>query len=84
MLASERGAESVYLGGAVFAGMAEELRDRSPIPLIDGISCGVKHAETLARLNLKKPVTGSYLHPARKDLSGTTESLRDLYKSLPE
>ncbi len=83
-LVKEKGAESVYLGGAVFAGMARDLRDHSPVPLIDGISCGIKHAETLAELNLKKPTTGSYLHPAKKVIVETTESLRKLYSELPE
>lgn len=43
-------AEAVILGGAVFAGMADGLRERSPVPVLDPIHCAVLQAEVLARL----------------------------------
>ena len=47
-------AEAVILGGAVFAGMADGLRDRSPVPVLDPIHCAVLQAEALARLQPSK------------------------------
>lgn len=83
-LVNEEGAESVYLAGAVFAGMGERMQSQVPVPLIDGISCGVKQAELLASLNLPKPTSGSYQLPSRKELGGVSDSLRDYYKNLPK
>ncbi len=54
------GADSVILGGAAMAGMAAWLQPRAPVPLLDGIACGVKLAEALVGLRLPKPGTGSF------------------------
>ena len=80
---AEHRAESVYLCGAIFAGLAERLQSRSPVPLLDGVSCGVKQAELLAAMRIRKPTAGSYMLPSRKDLASVGESLRTLFKQFP-
>ena len=77
------GAEAIVLAGAVFAGLARELRGEIPVPVLDGISCGVQMAEMLVRLALAKPTTGSFRHPAPQELANVGPALSKLYKSLP-
>ncbi|ONG46853.1 hydantoin racemase [Pseudoroseomonas deserti] len=52
-----QGAEAVVLGGAALAGMAGRLR--APVPLLDGMACGVRLAEALAGLGAARPRAGS-------------------------
>lgn len=52
-----QGAESIILGGAALAGMGTRLT--SPVPLLDGIACGVRLLEGLAGLGLPRPAAGS-------------------------
>lgn len=56
----EDGAEVVILGGAVTAGMARELNQKSPVPVLDGVACAVRQAVALAGLAPAKPRSGSY------------------------
>ncbi|MBN9249175.1 MAG: hypothetical protein BGO03_17875 [Mesorhizobium sp. 61-13] len=60
-LASEHGADSVIVTGGTMAGVAHKLQEQIPVPLIDGISCAVLHAITLARLAFPKPSIGSFV-----------------------
>ena len=80
----ERGADAVVLGGAVFAGLADRLKQQSPVPLVDGIACGVRLAELLAACGFVKPRSGSYRLPTRKPISGVGPALARLYGDLPE
>lgn len=41
---------SIVLGGGPLAGLADSFRDRIPVPLLDGVACAVRHAETVVRL----------------------------------
>jgi Asp/Glu/hydantoin racemase len=41
---------SIVLGGGPLAGLADRFRDRCPVPLLDGVACAVRQAETLVRL----------------------------------
>ena len=77
------GAEAIVLAGAVFAGLAHSLRDEIPVPLLDGISCGVPMAEMLVRLSLAKPSAGSYRYPKAQELANVGPGLTKLYRSLP-
>jgi allantoin racemase len=54
------GAEVVVLTGAVMAGVPARLQPQVDVPLLDGVSCGVRQAELLAGLAPIKPRTGSY------------------------
>jgi allantoin racemase len=80
-LAVEDGAESVVPVGAVAAGMPRTLRTRVPVPLLDGISCGVLQAELLARLNPAKPSRGSYAPPEPNELTNVDPAITALQKS---
>lgn len=81
--AREKGAESVVLAGAIFAGLAPVLKDRVSIPIIDGIVAGVGQLRMLHSLNVGKPKLGGYCYPPRKDLTGVSDSLTALFRSLP-
>ena len=76
-------AEAIILAGAVFAGLARDLRDEVPVPVLDGISCGVAMAEMLVRLDLAKPTAGSYRHPRAQGMTSLGPGLTKLYRSLP-
>ena len=41
----QQGAEAIVLGGAAMAAMAPKLQAQVPVPLLDGITCGVGLAE---------------------------------------
>ena len=41
---------SIILGGGPLAGLADGFRARIAVPLLDGVACAVRHAETLVRL----------------------------------
>ena len=49
------GVHSIILGGGPLAGLAREMRDRVPIPLLDGTACAINHAATLVRLGIGRP-----------------------------
>lgn len=76
-------AEAIVLAGAVFAGLARELRDEVPVPVLDGISCGVAMAEMLVRLDFAKPTAGSYRFPRSQEMAKLGPGLSELYRSLP-
>ena len=42
------GADVIVLAGAPLAGLARNLQDRLPVPLVDGLAAAVRHAATLA------------------------------------
>jgi allantoin racemase len=71
----EDDAEVIILGGGPMAGLAREIRDRIPVPTIDGISCGVRLAEMLVALNPRPPVRGSFARPPAKPAKGLSPSL---------
>ena len=74
------GADSVVLGGAALAGMLPRLQPNSPVPLLDGIACGVKLAEALVALKLPKPGAGSYAAPKGREVGGVSPALAALLK----
>ena len=78
-LVEQDGAETVILSGAVMAGVPRRLQAQVPVPLIDGIACGVGHAELLVRLKLPKPTAGSYAMPAGREVSNVSAALRKAF-----
>ncbi|WP_458097286.1 aspartate/glutamate racemase family protein [Roseomonas sp. WA12] len=52
------GADAVVLGGAALAGMEPVLRAGCPVPLLDGMACGVRMAEALVGLGVPKARVG--------------------------
>lgn len=69
----EQGADSIVLGGAAMAGMAANLT--APVPLLDGIACGVRLLEALVGLRLPKPSVGSYALPLGRATTGLGSAL---------
>jgi allantoin racemase len=78
-LAAE-GADSVVLGGAALAGMAPRLQAASPVPLLDGIACGVRLLEMLVALKLPKPSLGSFAAPRGREVGGIDPTLASLFR----
>jgi allantoin racemase len=61
-------AETVLLTGAVMAGVPARIQAGVPVPVVDGLVCGVRQAEMLATLKPAKPRAGSYAPPAGREL----------------
>lgn len=74
----EDGADVVILAGAPLAGLARGIRDRVPVPLVDGVSSAVRQAETLAALRTTRPTAGSFAPPPAKPNAGLPEPIRRL------
>jgi allantoin racemase len=77
----EDGADVIVLAGAPLAGLARTLRDRLPVPAVDGVSSAVRHAETLVALAPARAQRGSFAAPPRKDHRGLSESMLRLMAS---
>ncbi len=75
---TDHDADVVILAGAPLAGLANKIRDRVPVPLVDGIQAAVVMAEGLVRLGLRKATAGTYRRPAAKDSKGLGRALADL------
>jgi allantoin racemase len=69
------GAETVLLAGAVMAGVPARLQARVPVPLIDGVACGIRQAELLAHLGHPKAQVGSYATAHGRELVGVGPAL---------
>lgn len=67
---TQDGAEAIILGCAGMADLAAELSREFGVPVIDGVSAAVKHAETLVTLGLKTAKTGAYATPISKPYIG--------------
>ncbi|MDX1607208.1 MAG: aspartate/glutamate racemase family protein, partial [Candidatus Competibacterales bacterium] len=60
----EDAAEAIILAGAPLAGLASQVRDLIPVPVIEGVAASIKIAEGLVTLKPRKPVAGSFRQPA--------------------
>ncbi len=69
------GAEAVILGGLGLAGVAEQIADRVPVPVIDGVIAGVLAAEAAARLKAGKAEQGSFAPTTATATSGLSPAL---------
>jgi Asp/Glu/hydantoin racemase len=74
----EDGAEVIILAGAPLAGLARTLRGQLPVPVVDGVSSAVRHAETLVALEPGKATRGSFAPPPVKPQQGLPEGIRRL------
>ncbi|MCA0301256.1 MAG: aspartate/glutamate racemase family protein [Proteobacteria bacterium] len=71
-------ADVIILAGAPLAGMAQRIRERVPVPLVDGIQAAVTMAEGLVRLAPRKATAGTFRRPGPKDSKGLAAPLADL------
>ncbi len=77
-LAIDDGADVIILAGAPLAGLARRVKDEIPVPLVDGVSSAIRHAETLCRLSTGAARAGSFAPPPRKPSRGLPPALASL------
>lgn len=76
-------ADVVILSGAPLSGLADKVRDRIPVPVIDPVSAAVRQAETLAVLRPRKAVAGTFRRPDPKPTIGLAEPLAAIIEHRP-
>lgn len=74
----EDGADVIVLAGAPLAGLARSLRGRLPVPVVDGVSSAVRHAESLVALQPGKAFRGSFAPPPVKPNRGLSPAMANL------
>jgi allantoin racemase len=77
----EDGADVIVLAGAPLAGLARSLHGRLPVPVVDGVSSAVRHAETLAALKPGRARRGSFAPPPEKPHQGLPDSIVRLLRA---
>ncbi len=75
------GADVIILAGAPLAGLARTLGDALPVPVVDGVSSAVRHAETLVALRPHAPRAGSYAAPPEKPHRGLPPEIARLLET---
>jgi Asp/Glu/hydantoin racemase len=76
----EDGADAIILAGAPLAGLARSIAGQIPVPVVDGVSSAVKHAETLVKLKPGSARAGSFAPPPQKANAGLSEAMRALLR----
>ncbi|MGO4248182.1 aspartate/glutamate racemase family protein [Paenarthrobacter sp. RAF54_2] len=71
----EDGADVVILAGAPLAGLARELEGQIPVPVVDGISAGIRMTEAVVALKSGVHRGGSFAAPPVKRRQGLSENL---------
>jgi allantoin racemase len=71
----ETDADTLIFGGAPLAGLAEKVRDRIPVPVVDQVQAAVKLAEALVALNPRKATRGTFQRPPSKRVIGLPQAL---------
>ena len=77
----EDGAEVIVLAGAPLAGLARSLAGQLPVPVVDGVSSAVRHAETLVALKPGRAQAGSFARPPAKPNKGLPPAIAALLAS---
>jgi Asp/Glu/hydantoin racemase len=72
---SEVRADVLILGGAPLAGLADTIKARIPVPLVDPVQAATKQAEILVTLNPRKAQLGTSSRPPAKETVGLTSAL---------
>ncbi|WP_416262277.1 aspartate/glutamate racemase family protein [Gibbsiella quercinecans] len=72
---NDDGADVLILAGAPLAGLARSLAGKIPVPVVDGVSCGVAQAQVLHRLNAGVAQAGSVAPPPLKPNQGLDDAL---------
>lgn len=71
----ETNADVVILAGAPLAGLAQTVKHRIPVPVVDQVQAAVTQAESLVRLGNRKATTGTFRRPAAKSSIGLPAAL---------
>jgi allantoin racemase len=77
----EDGAEVIILAGAPLAGLARSLHGQLSVPVVDGVSSAVRHAETLVALQAGRASRGSFAAPPIKPNRGLPPAIAALLAS---
>ncbi|MBI5279022.1 MAG: aspartate/glutamate racemase family protein [Burkholderiales bacterium] len=72
---AEDGADVIVLAGAPLAGLARSLRGRLPVPVVDGVSSAVCHAQSLVSLQPGHARRGSFAPPPAKPHRGLPDAI---------
>lgn len=75
------GADVIVLAGAPLAGLARTVKADLPVPVVDGVSSAVRHAETLVALNPGTARAGSFAPPPVKPNAGLSDAMQALLRS---
>lgn len=75
-------AEAIIMAGAPLAGIGRRIADRLPIPLVDGVTSGVRMAEARVRAGAQSPNAGGYAPPPEKPHKGLPAALAALVGRL--
>lgn len=78
---AEDGADVIILAGAPLAGLARLLKGQMPVPVVDGVSSAVRHAESLVALAPGLARLGSFAPPPSKPNAGLPPAMVTLLKS---
>jgi allantoin racemase len=76
------GAEVIILGGAVLAGMENEISAALGIPVLDPVKCAIGQAVLLAKLGLKTSKNGGFATPRNKDCADCPDELGLFYNLI--
>lgn len=71
----EDGADVIIVAGAPLAGLARTLKDRIPVPVVDGVSSAIRHCEGLIALAPNGAAEGSFTRPPHKPNRGLPPAL---------
>lgn len=71
----EDGADVVILAGAPLAGLARGLEGQIPVPVVDGISAGIRMAEAVVGLQSGAHRAGAFAAPPAKTRRGLSDNL---------
>jgi allantoin racemase len=74
----EDGADVIVLAGAPLAGLARTLQGQLPVPVVDGVSSAVRHAQTLVALQPGSHLRGSFAPPPAKPHQGLPDPIARL------
>ncbi len=74
----EDGADVLIIAGAPLAGLARTIAHEIPVPLVDGVSSAVRHAESLVALAPSAPRQGSFARPPIKQNQGLSTAMQAL------
>jgi allantoin racemase len=80
---ADDGADVVVLAGAPLAGLARSLAGRLPVPVVDGVSSAVRHAQSLVALQPGRAVRGSFAPPPVKPNQGLPDAIARLLAQRP-
>ena len=73
---SEDRAEVICLGCGGMAGLDKQIRQRTDVPVVDGVTAAVTLAESLVRLGLSTSKVRTYANPRPKVIRGWAERFR--------